>query len=216
MTQLTDQQAAAERKHRPYPIATLTIGAHVVQVPARPFSAAEYERMIETGVLTENDFCELIEGEIVAMSPLGSRHVACVNRLVALLVPLAGASAIVSPQNLIRLNDYSEPEPDIVLLKPRDDFYERALASPSDILALIEVADTTLDYDRTVKAPLYARNGIPEMWVVDLADESIEIYSQPSSETYQSIRRVARGDTLAFQRLPDITLKVDDILGVRR
>ncbi len=179
----------------------------------RWFSVAEYERMGATGILAEDDRVELIEGEIVEMSPIGSRHAACVKRLSAFLNQLFGQSVIISVQDPIRLDDFSEPQPDVVLLKPRSDFYEHAHPTPDDVLLLIEVSDTTLDYDRQVKLPLYARGNISEVWIVNLADERIEMYANPSGNTYQMTSHAARGDELQSHTLADLRLNASDILG---
>src|SRR5580704_10507425 len=130
-----------------------------VQVERRVFTVEEYHRMAEAGILSEDDRVELTDGEIIKMSPSGSRHVACVNRLNAVLTSAIGRAAIVSVQNPFAVNDYSEPQPDIVILKPRNDFYAHSLPTAQDLLLIIEVADTSLSYDRNVKVPAYARAG---------------------------------------------------------
>ena len=184
-----------------------------VHVGIRRFTADEYERMIQAGVLSENDRCELLDGVIVSMAALGSRHIACVNRLVSLLVPLVEGAAIVSPQNAIRLDDESEPEPDIALLRMRPDYYASRLPRADDVLLVIEVSDTTLQYDQTLKVPAYARNAIGEVWVVNLQDEWIDVYSDPIAEGYRSVERVQRGDSITLSPWPEAELNVDDILG---
>ncbi|MBA3246596.1 MAG: Uma2 family endonuclease [Pyrinomonadaceae bacterium] len=183
------------------------------QFARRWFSVGEYQRMAETGILTEDDRVELIEGEIIEMSPIGNRHAACVKRLNALLSRQLGQSAIVSVQDPIYLNDFSEPEPDIALLLPREDFYEQELPAASDVLLLVEVADTSIDYDRNKKLPLYARAGIPEMWLVDLSAHTITIYAQPLNSQYQFVQTCERGEAIASQTLAGLTLPVDEILG---
>ncbi len=125
------------------------------------FSVEDYHRMAEAGILSEDAHVELIEGEIVTMSPLGARHLACVDRLTALLVPGVGPRAIVRVQGSIRLGDRSEPEPDLVLLRPRQDFYAAIPATAGDVLTLIEVMDSSASYDRAIKLGLYARAGSP-------------------------------------------------------
>ena len=180
---------------------------------ARPFSSDEFERLIAIGLFADDDRCELLDGDIISMAALGSRHIACVNRLVSELVRAAGALSIVSPQNAIRLDDRTEPIPDLVLLRKRDDYYERELAQPHDVLLLIEVSDTTLNYDRTYKLPAYARNGIQEVWLVNLPDEMIEIYTEPLEKFYRATTRLRRGDSLTPMQLPAVTLQVNDILG---
>ncbi len=169
--------------------------------------------MAETGILTEDDRVELIEGEIIEMSPIGSRHVACVNRVNRILSRTVGQSVIVSVQNPIYLDDFSEPEPDIALLRPRADFYEQELPAASDVLLLIEVADTSVDYDRNKKLPLYARASIPEMWLVDLSAHTITIYAQPLNGQFQLAEIFKRGEAITAQSLAGLTLPVDEILG---
>ncbi len=183
-----------------------------VQYQRRYFNVTEYYRMAEAGVLTENDHVELIEGEIIEMSPIGSRHAACVRRLGSLLTRLLTQIVIVSIQNPIRLNEYSEPEPDIALLKPKDDFYAQAHPTPKDIFLLIEVADTSVEYDRSIKMPLYAEAGVAEAWLVNLPKGIIEVYTEPLNGSYQKCQIVKRVERLTSQTISSLALDVDDIL----
>jgi Uma2 family endonuclease len=141
-----------------------------MEVKRRRFTVHDYHRMGEAGILHEDDRVELIEGELVEMTAIGTRHFSCVNRLNRLLVMHVGDDAIVSVQNPVRLNEYNEPQPDLTVIRPRD--YLESLPKPEDVLLLIEVSDTTLAYDRGVKLPLYARAGIREVWIVDLLGET--------------------------------------------
>lgn len=184
-----------------------------VRVEKRRFSVHEYHRMAEVGILSEDDRVELIEGEIVKMSPIGSRHAACVGRLNRLLQRLVRLDAIVRVQDPIRLDVYSEPEPDVALVKTRDDFYSREHPGPGDVLLLIEVADTSVERDLEAKLPLYARAGIPEVWLVNLPAETIEVNSRPDSGEYRETVRVKRGETVTSRNIPGLDLGVDDILG---
>jgi Uma2 family endonuclease len=184
-----------------------------VQIAKRCFTVAQYNRMGEAGILTEDDRVELIEGEIIEMSSIGRRHAACVGRLTNLLSKLLAESAIVWVQNPIVLDDYSEPQPDVALLRRRDDFYEHSLPAPADVLLVIEVADTTLDYDRQIKVPLHARAGIAEVWIVNLMDEQVEVYAEPVNGAYQSQRQAGRGETINSPGAFNLTLGIDDILG---
>ncbi|MDQ3686896.1 MAG: Uma2 family endonuclease [Acidobacteriota bacterium] len=186
-----------------------------VQIARRHFNITEYYRMAAAGVLSENDRVELIEGEIVEMNPIGSRHAACVGRLTEILGRLVSGKAIVWVQNPVQINDYSELLPDVALLKRRDDFYAQANPQPADVLLIIEVADSSVEYDREIKIPLYAQAGIPEMWLVNLPKDTIEIYTQPLGESYREIRLVKRGESLASKRIPSIELiiNVDSVLG---
>lgn len=184
-----------------------------VQIEHWNFRVDEYHRMLETGILSEDDRVELIEGEIVKMSPIGSRHVGCVNRLTALLTRNLGSTAIVSIQNPIRLDDYSEPQPDIALLKPRDDFYAGSLPSADDVLLIIEVADSSIELERRVKLPLYARAGIPEVWLANLPEDRVEAHSDPANGVYQKTRILNRVESIQSEKLPGLSLKIDEILG---
>jgi Uma2 family endonuclease len=184
-----------------------------VQFQKRHFNVDEYYRMAEAGIFTEDDRVELIEGEIIDMSPIGSYHAGCVNQLSSLLNQKVGQVAVVQVQNPIRLDDFSAPQPDIALLKPRADFYRRSHPTPSDVLLVIEVADTSVDYDRHVKLPLYARAGIPEAWLVILPKDIIEVHSQPQNGKYQKVQRLKRGKTLTSPTIPGLALSVDEILG---
>lgn len=179
----------------------------------RLFTVADYHRMAETGILGADERVELIEGEILQMSPIGSPHAACVDRFTRLLVRAAGDRAIVRVQNPVQLGDLSEPQPDLALLKPRPDFYAGAHPGPDDILLLVEVADSTLAYDRNRKLPLYARAGVPEVWIVDLDSRVIEAYRDPASQGYREAVRKGPGASLPLPGLPGATLGVDQVLG---
>jgi len=180
----------------------------------RRFTADEYHRMAGIGVLLEDERVELIDGEILRMSAKGSRHNGCIIALDDLLrEQLNRDTAMISVQNSIAIDQHTEPEPDLALLRPRDDGYRQALPTSADVLLLIEVADTSLAYDRDLKLPLYARAAIPEVWIVDLANESIEQYTDPSDEVYRSVRHAARGQAIASSALPDLALPVDAVLG---
>lgn len=184
-----------------------------IRVEKRRFSVHEYHRMAEVGILSEDDRVELIAGEILEMGPVGSRHAACVDRLNRLLNRLVALDAIVRVQDPIRLDGYSEPEPDVALVKPRDDFYSREHPGPDDVLLLIEVADTSVERDLEVKLPLYARAGIPEAWLVDLPAETIEVHSKPDGEEYRETVRTKRGETVASRTIPGLEIVADDLLG---
>jgi hypothetical protein len=150
-----------------------------VQLLKRLFTVVEYHRMAEAGILGEDDRVELLEGEIVQMGPIGSRHASCVKRLVDIFIPLqVGRKVILSVRDPIELGEHSEPQPDLTVLKPRPDFYAKAHPGPADVFLLVEVADlsacnaqagTSAAYDRDMKVPLYAQAGVPEVWVVDVA-----------------------------------------------
>jgi Uma2 family endonuclease len=160
--------------------------------------------MRETGILTEDDRVELLDGEIYLMGPLGPLHIAIVNRLNKLLMGQIGDDAIISIQNAVQLNDYSEPQPDVALLSPRDDFYAQALARPDDILLLIEVADTSLGYDREQKLPRYAASNIGEVWIIDVDEQLIEQYVQPLQAQYTQLTKILFGSPIQSKTLPQI------------
>jgi Uma2 family endonuclease len=181
------------------------------EVTLRRFTVNDFHRMGEAGILHEDDRVELIEGEIVEMAAIGTRHFACVNGLTRLLIRAAGDDAIVSVQNPVRLDEHSEPQPDLAVLRVRD--YRESLPMPEDVLLLIEVSDTTLAYDRGVKLPLYSRAGIQEVWIVDVAHEVIERHTDPSGDGYRRIERARRGETTESVALPELTLGVDTVLG---
>ena len=176
------------------------------------FTVDEYHCMAKAGIFDEDSRVELIEGDIVEMAPIGGPHLWCVNRLTRLFVLLVGTRAIVSVQNPVQLSERSEPQPDVVLLRPRDPA-DTSTPMPIDVLLLIEVADTTLLYDRRRKLPLYARAGIPEVWIVNLRDERIEVYRQPAATGYQQQTVYERGSTLAPLAFPDITIPCGEILA---
>ncbi|GIX47751.1 MAG: hypothetical protein KatS3mg131_1962 [Candidatus Tectimicrobiota bacterium] len=184
-----------------------------VQLMKRRFTVAEYHKMAEAGILGEDDRVELIEGEIVAMAPIGSRHAACVDRLNRLFSQRTGERAIVRVQNPVRLGEHSEPQPDVALLRPRPDFYAAEHPGPEDVLLVVEVAETSAAPDRAVKVPLYARFGIPEVWLVDLAAAQVEVYRQPAPQGYQAVETLRRGDTVAPLLLPELSLAVEALLG---
>jgi Uma2 family endonuclease len=184
-----------------------------VQIARRHFNIADYYKMAAAGVFSEDDRVELIEGEIVEMNPIGSRHAACVGRLTKLLEQLAGNQAIVWVQNPVQISDYSEPLPDLALLKRREDFYAQANPQPADVLLIVEVADSSVGYDREIKVPLYARAGIAEVWLVNLPKEMIEVYAKPVGDTYREIRLIARGEPLTAQSVPNLTVDADSVLG---
>ena len=181
-------------------------------IKRRLFTVHDYHRMGEAGILLEDDRVELIRGEIVAMSPIGNPHNAAVDRANRALVNLVGDRAIVRVQGSVRLDEYDEPQPDIVLLRPRPDFYNSMSAGPKDIFLIVEMADSSLKYDRRVKAGLYAELGIPEYWVVDLNGDCVLTYSEARGKAYRLVRTVRRGEYLTPELLPDCTLLTDNLL----
>ena len=195
--------------------ATLHTEAETVSVPLtrRRFSVADYYRMLESGILTEEDRVELIDGEIVEMSPIDPIHAANVRRLDRQLQKLVGDQAIVDVQNPIRLDDYNEPQPDLTVLRWDEDFYEQRHPTPADVLIAIEVANTSLVYDRNKKLPRYAEAGIPEVWLVNVGGQTIEQYWQPVNGRYARNQVIQRGAVLTAQTIPHLQLSVDHIFG---
>ncbi|MGI8984406.1 MAG: Uma2 family endonuclease [Acidimicrobiales bacterium] len=177
------------------------------------FSVDEYEQMGRTGVLDPELRLELLDGEIIEMAPIGPEHSSCVMRLTWLFISRLGTRMVLSPQNPVRLFPRSEPQPDIVLLRGGMDQYHHRLPTATDVLLVVEVAKSSLALDRTVKLPIYARQGIPEVWIVDLDGEAVEVYRQPGPDGYAELARVERGGTVSPAAFPDLTLTADEILG---
>ncbi len=169
----------------------------------------EFQRMGEAGIFAEDERVELIEGEIFEMAPVGAKHADCLSRLVRVFVK--GSEALVRVQDPIRLSEQSEPQPDLALVKNQS--YAQAHPGPEDVLLLIEVADTSLAYDRTVKLPLYARHGIPEVWLVDLTQSRIEVYRQPSPSGYLEVKEAKPGERLSAVFCPEVEIEVERALG---
>ena len=185
-----------------------------VAVARRLFTRQEYHRMGEVGILKETDRVELIRGEIVEMSPIGRRHYAFVNNLSRLLTLALGDRAIVAVQGPIALADDTEPEPDIAVIRRRTPSYKDREAYAEDAFLLIEVAETSLAYDRSTKLKLYAVAGIPEYWIVDCVAESIEIHRTPNVDGYREVVRVAAPTaTVALQAFPDVVLTLAEIFA---
>jgi Uma2 family endonuclease len=184
----------------------------IASAPPFRFTVDQYDRMVAKGILTKDNRVELIRGAIVPKMPIGPRHAAVANRLNQLLFPQVQGRAILALQNPIHLPD-SEPEPDLAVLHPRTDFYAGGHPQPAQVFLLVEVSDSSLDRDRDRKAPLYAENGIPEYWIVNLDDDEIEIHRKPQPDgTWADATIRHRGDTLNIAALPGVTVAVADIL----
>jgi Uma2 family endonuclease len=183
------------------------------EIPRRLLTAEEFLRMAEAGILTEGDRVELIEGEPVAMTPSGSEHAGTVGALNRLPVMAIGDRGIVFPQNPVRLDRSCVPQPDFTILKPRPDGYRSAMPGPDDVLHAIEVADSSLPYDRGPKLALYAARSIRELWIVDLVHRMIEVHRTPRGRHYASSTTVERTATLRIEALPGVALAASDILG---
>ncbi len=186
-----------------------------IQPQSYLFTVEDYHKMGTSGIIPEDARTELIEGEIIQMTPKGTRHAACVNCLMDHLFPLqANKEAIVKVQDPILLDRMSEPEPDLVVAKYREDYYDIHHPQPDDIFFIVEVGDSSIEYDRRKKLQLYSRNGIPEVWLVDLTINRIEVHVEPSHDVYKTIRIYQPGDSFSTGPFPDITIDVSKILRI--
>jgi Uma2 family endonuclease len=177
-------------------------------VPRRLITTLEYHRMGEAGILDEAERVELIQGQVVVMAAIGSPHAGTVNTLNRLLVTAIGANGVVSVQNPVWLDKYSEPQPDLTVLKPRPDDYKGWTPRPKDVLLLIEVAHTSLKYDCLVKLPLYALAGIAEVWIVNVEAGEVEVWRNPVGESYADCSRVSGEGLLVPEGLPGVVIPV--------
>lgn len=185
-----------------------------VVLQSHRFTVDDYHRMVEAGILSEDDRVELLSGAIVEMSPIAPLHAGTVKRLTRLFSSRLGGRVIIGVQDPIQLpSGDSEPQPDIVLLRPRADFYSSAHPGAADVYLVIEVADTSVDKDREVKLPLYASVGILEAWLVNVAAGCLEVHRQPHANGYQEVHILQREDMVTPQAFPDLTLHVLDLLG---
>ncbi len=180
---------------------------------AHPFSVDEYYRMAEAGILPADARVELLDGLIFDMMPIGPFHASVVKRLLRFFGQLGGERWIVDAQNPVRLTGYSEPQPDFVLLRPRADFYSAQHPVPEDVFLLVEVADSSLLFDRETKCAAYARAGIAEYWLLNLPEQLVEVYRKPSSAGYGAISQSREGDSLAPAAFPDAVVSVSDLVG---
>jgi hypothetical protein len=179
----------------------------------RRFTVAEYYAMAEAGILRDDDRVELIEGEIIAMSPINAPHAGHINGATRVFSARLGDKVLLGVQNPIRLGDDTDPQPDIALLKPRADDYKKKHPIPADVLLIVEISDTTPDYDRDVKTPLYARAGIPELWIVNLPENRLEVYRDPSRKGYKTRLILERGESVSPLAFPKMTFRIEDIVG---
>lgn len=182
-------------------------------VSKKLFTADEFERMYDVGILPESGRFELIRGEIIEMPPPKPPHSGRVNRLITVFTSKLGRSVVVSVQNPFLIDLYSEPFPDVALLKPSDDFYQTVHPGPNDVLLLVEVSHTTVSYDKNVKAPLYAESGAPEYWQLDVKKEVLIVRTDPQDGEYQNVRIFRHGENIAIGKLPSFSFSIDEILG---
>ena len=179
----------------------------------RRFTVAEYYAMADAGILAHDERVELLDGDVILMAAVLDWHAFVVDWLNENFVLSLQGRAQVRIQNPTRLDDYSEPGPDVMLLRRRDDFYRSGHPAPPDVLLLIEVSDSSLSFDYNQKLPRYAAAGIPEVWIVNRPDRRIESYSSPAGDEYANVRYAGAGETIAPQAFPDIVLEVDRIIG---
>jgi Uma2 family endonuclease len=184
-----------------------------IQNSKRLISVDDYHQMAGDGLFAHDERTELIEGEIVEMTPIGDLHALGVLRLNLFFHRLLLDRALVNPQNPVRLGPWSEPQPDVALLAWRDDLYASTAPTLQDCLLLVEVSDSSLHYDRRVKMPLYARHGIRESWILNLPEDVLEVHRRPGPDGYAEVRRLRRGDVIAPEAFPDAVLAVSDLLG---
>jgi Uma2 family endonuclease len=183
------------------------------EITRRRFTVDDYHRLAAVGILMEDDRVELVDGDIVTMSPIGARHAGCVTQLEAYLHRSIGDVAQIRAQNPLQLGTDGEPEPDIAVVRPRADYYKQAHPTPMDVFMLMEVADSSLDYDRSVKLPLYAGAQIRETWLVDLEGGAVERHTNPVDGSYRLLLRAGRGETVESTTVPGLVFRVEDVLG---
>jgi Uma2 family endonuclease len=184
-----------------------------MEISRKRFTVDDYYRMADAGILAPGDRVELIDGEIIQMSPIGTRHLGCVNATTAVFFNAFKGRAVVSGQNPVQLSDFTEPQPDVVLLKPRKDFYRGKHPEAVDALLVVEVSDTTLAYDRDVKLSYYAAAGIPEVWIEDLSSDRVLVFRNPIDGVYPVPLVLRRDESISVQAFPDTAFTVSDFLG---
>lgn len=184
-------------------------------VPARhKLTVHEYHQMADAGIFGEDDRIELIDGDLIDMAPIGQGHAAAVNRLAEAFFSACAGRAIVSVQNPVRLDLSSEPQPDLTILRRRADFYATGeRPGPADILLLVEVADSSLWFDRTVKLPLYARAGVTEVWIVDIKQRLVTIHRQPARDHYSEVTTSGADEQVALTLAPEIIVRLGLVFG---
>lgn len=185
----------------------------VAEIIRHKFNRQDYYHLLKTGILKPGDRVELIKGEIVQMSPISSLHAAHVKRLNYLFAQKIGNQVLIGVQDPVILDDYSEPQPDLVLLRPRSDFYAAGHPQVKDIFLLVEVSNTTLEIDRQIKVPLYATSGIQEVWLVNTRNQCLEIYRRPLANTYQDIQVLTSEARVKLLALPLVEFGVEEIIG---
>ena len=185
-------------------------------LPIRRFSVDDYHRMGEAGIFDDDERVELLDGLVITMSPIGNRHAQAVRKLDKILQAKLGDRAIVDAANPLRLGRYSEPEPDVKVLRQPLAAYEDRPPSPADALLVIEVSESSLKKDRGPKLRSYAESGVRELWIVDLVHEHVEVHEEPVGERYRRSRVLRRGETIAPAAFPEDAIAVADILPAQK
>jgi Uma2 family endonuclease len=196
-----------------YPFETEQGAIMEAEVTKKLFTVQEYHRMARAGILQEDDRLELIDGEVIEMSPIGHRHFVSVTRASSYFMRSFGDKGIVSVQGPLRLNARTELQPDVVVLSPRADFYASKIPNPSDVLLVVEVSDTTLAMDQKIKLPRSAAAGISEYWIADLKHDVFYIYRNPKAERYVTVQTFGPGSSVSPIAFSEISFSVDDLLS---
>ena len=183
-----------------------------IEVNTRKFTVEEYYRMAEAGILQSDERVELVNGEIITMAPIGNPHATGVRRVDRVFGQTAGGAVTISGQNPVLIGERSTPQPDIAVLRYREDDYFGKPPSAEDVLLLIEVSDSSLAYDREVKVNLYAQANVPETWIMNLVDDCIEAFTGPGPDGYANHTTYRRGERISPSTLPDFEFAVDDLL----
>ena len=182
-------------------------------ITRKRFTVDEYHRMSDIGLFPEDKRFELIRGEILEMPGAKPPHSGRVNRLTHLFTSRLGDTIVLSVQNPSSIDDYSEPVPDVSLLKPRMDFYTKNHPLPEDVLLVIEISHTTLRFDTRIKAPLYAEAGIPEYWILNIPQNVLEVRTEPVNGRYSRVETLKPGEAVSPRSFPGVTFRVEEILG---
>ncbi len=192
---------------------TVTELEKISRIVPKRFRVEDFRRMTEAGILPEESGWEIIDGYLIDKMSIGSKHASTVKKLNRKLTLMFEDKAIISVQDPIYINEYNEPEPDIALLKPRKDFYEESHPTPQDVLLIIEVSNSTIEYDRAIKKTLYAEAGIKEFWLINLKENTIECYSSPKNGNYRLAEILEAGEIIQSKMIENLTLKVEEILS---
>ena len=184
-----------------------------IEAPRKLFTVEDYYKMADAGIFIPDDRVELIDSEIIQMSPIGMRHAGCVNGATQIFAEAFRGRVVVSVQNPLQLSDYTEPQPDLVLLRPLEDSYRGKHIEAADALLVLEVSDTTLAYDRDLKLPRYAEADVTEVWIEDLEGDRLLVYRDPTGDAYPTQLTLKPDDSVSVQAFPDPSFKVSELLG---